>query len=78
MKITFAGAAGTVTGSRYVVEHEGKRLLVDCGLFQGYNYLRQRNWAPVLVLVPAIMQTGATNAFADDDCGTWQTTQDEA
>ena len=43
-KITFLGAAGTVTGSKYLVEAEGKRLLVDCGLFQGPRELRQRNW----------------------------------
>jgi metallo-beta-lactamase family protein len=43
-KITFLGAAGTVTGSKYLVEAEGKRLLVDCGLFQGDKELRQRNW----------------------------------
>src|SRR5580698_8468260 len=43
-KITFLGAAGTVTGSKYLVEAEGKRLLVDCGLFQGSNELEQRNW----------------------------------
>ena len=43
-KITFLGAAGTVTGSKYLVEAEGKRLLVDCGLFEGSRELRQRNW----------------------------------
>jgi metallo-beta-lactamase family protein len=43
-KITFLGAAGTVTGSKYLVEAGGKRLLVDCGLFEGSKELRQRNW----------------------------------
>ena len=43
--VTFLGAADTVTGSRYLVEACGARLLVDCGLFQGYEKLRQRNWA---------------------------------
>lgn len=42
--ITFLGAAGCVTGSKYLVEAGGKRLLVDCGLFQGTKELRQRNW----------------------------------
>jgi metallo-beta-lactamase family protein len=46
-KLTFLGAAGTVTGSKYLVEAEGKRLLVDCGLFQGLKELRLRNWAPL-------------------------------
>ncbi len=43
-KITFLGAAGCVTGSKYLVEVAGKRLLVDCGLFQGTKELRLRNW----------------------------------
>ncbi|HTC61779.1 MAG TPA: MBL fold metallo-hydrolase [Candidatus Saccharimonadales bacterium] len=46
-KLTFLGAAGTVTGSKYLVEAEGKRLLVDCGLFQGLKELRLRNWNPL-------------------------------
>lgn len=43
-RITFYGATDTVTGSRYVVELDGARLLVDCGLFQGPKKLRKRNW----------------------------------
>ncbi len=46
MNITFAGAAGTVTGSKYLVETRGKTFLVDCGLFQGLKKLRLRNWLP--------------------------------
>jgi metallo-beta-lactamase family protein len=42
--ITFYGGVGTVTGSKYLVEHDGSRVLVDCGLFQGPRELRERNW----------------------------------
>jgi metallo-beta-lactamase family protein len=42
--IRFLGAADTVTGSRYLVETERARVLVDCGLFQGLKRLRERNW----------------------------------
>ena len=43
-KITFYGGVGTVTGSKYLIEHNDKKVLVDCGLFQGQKELRERNW----------------------------------
>ncbi|HEU4694287.1 MAG TPA: MBL fold metallo-hydrolase, partial [Vicinamibacterales bacterium] len=43
-KLTFLGAARTVTGSKYLLEHDGRRVLFDCGLFQGLKELRLRNW----------------------------------
>lgn len=45
LSLFFLGAAETVTGSRYLVETGDSRVLVDCGLFQGYKKLRRRNWA---------------------------------
>ena len=47
VNITFLGGASTVTGSKYLVRHNGHSMLVDCGLFQGYKQLRQRNWHPL-------------------------------
>ena len=44
MRLTFLGGTGTVTGSKYLLEHEGRRLLIDGGLFQGLKQLRLRNW----------------------------------
>ena len=44
-RLQFLGAARTVTGSHYLLEAAGERLLVDCGMFQGEKELRQRNWA---------------------------------
>ncbi len=43
-RITFLGGAGTVTGSKYLIETGGRTILVDCGLFQGLKELRLRNW----------------------------------
>jgi len=45
-QLSFLGATGTVTGSRFLLEHDGFRMLVDCGLFQGLKELRLRNWNP--------------------------------
>ena len=42
--LTFWGAAGTVTGSKYLIESDRARVLIDCGLFQGGRELRERNW----------------------------------
>ncbi|MCA1591216.1 MAG: MBL fold metallo-hydrolase [Acidobacteria bacterium] len=42
--LTFWGGVGTVTGSKYLIESEQSRVLVDCGLFQGLKELRERNW----------------------------------
>jgi metallo-beta-lactamase family protein len=46
LQLTFHGAAGTVTGSRYLLETDDLSCLVDCGLFQGLKSLRRRNWDP--------------------------------
>jgi metallo-beta-lactamase family protein len=48
-KLTFFGAAGSVTGSKYLVEAAGKKLLVDCGIFQGTSELKDRNYKPLSV-----------------------------
>ena len=64
-KITFLGAAGTVTGSKYLVEAGGKRLLVDCGLFQGSKELQQRNWNNLQVDPATIDWVLLTHAHID-------------
>ena len=46
-KLTFLGAARTVTGSKYLLETGGRKILIDCGLFQGLKELRLRNWEPL-------------------------------
>ncbi len=65
VSITFLGGAGTVTGSKYLVKHEGKCLLVDCGLFQGYKQLRLRNWAPLSMAPNQITALLLTHAHLD-------------
>lgn len=46
--LRFLGAAGTVTGSKYLLESAGRKILVDCGLFQGYKQLRSRDRSQVV------------------------------
>ena len=63
--LQFLGAAGTVTGSKYVLEACGKRLLVDAGLYQGKKELRERNWKPLPVPLKDIDQVILTHAHID-------------
>jgi metallo-beta-lactamase family protein len=65
MNLQFLGATGTVTGSKYLLRHEGAALLVDCGLFQGYKQLRLRNWAPLPVPASGIDAVILTHAHID-------------
>ncbi|HEV2219887.1 MAG TPA: MBL fold metallo-hydrolase, partial [Casimicrobiaceae bacterium] len=65
MQIGFLGATGTVTGSRYLLQAAGKRVLVDCGLFQGLKQLRLRNWAPFAVDPASIDAVVLTHAHLD-------------
>ncbi len=63
--LRFLGAAGTVTGSKYLAEHDGRRILVDCGLFQGLKELRLRNWEPSPVDPRSIDAVVLTHAHID-------------
>lgn len=64
-RIHFWGAAETVTGSKYLVEAHGKRILVDCGMFQGLKKLRVRNWKPLPVPADSIDAVLLTHAHID-------------
>jgi metallo-beta-lactamase family protein len=64
-KLTFLGAAGTVTGSRFFVEVQGKKLLVDCGLFQGLKKNRLKNWDPFPVAPSEVDYVLLTHAHID-------------
>jgi metallo-beta-lactamase family protein len=66
--LTFLGAAGTVTGSKHLLDLGNHRILVDCGLFQGLKELRQRNWQPLPVAATALDAIVLTHAHLDH-CG---------
>lgn len=68
MKLTFLGAARTVTGSKHLLDAGGVRVLVDCGMFQGLKALRERNWEPFPVPPRSIDVVVLTHAHLDH-CG---------
>lgn len=65
MKLTFLGATGTVTGSKYLVEASDRKILLDCGLFQGVKALRLRNWKPLPIDPKKIDAVVLTHAHID-------------
>jgi metallo-beta-lactamase family protein len=65
VRLQFLGATGTVTGSKYLVSANHNKVLVDCGLFQGYKQLRLRNRAPLPVAASAIDAVVLTHAHID-------------
>ncbi|MCC5914697.1 MAG: MBL fold metallo-hydrolase [Balneolaceae bacterium] len=68
MQIHFLGASGTVTGSKYLVEFSGRKILVDCGLFQGVKELRELNWQQLPVKATEIDIVLLTHGH-NDHCG---------
>ena len=68
MKVKFIGGAGTVTGSKTLIESNGIRILVDCGLFQGIKPLRELNWEPLPILPSTIDFVLLTHGHLDH-CG---------
>jgi metallo-beta-lactamase family protein len=64
-RLTFLGAAGTVTGSKYLLESAGRRLLIDCGLFQGMKALRTMNWEQLPIDPASIDAVLLTHAHID-------------
>src|ERR1051325_4455009 len=65
LSLSFLGGAGTVTGSKYALEDGKHRLLIDCGLFQGFKSLRLKNWAPFPIDVGALDAVILTHAHID-------------
>lgn len=63
--ISFWGAAGSVTGSKYLIESDRARVLVDCGLFQGQRALRDRNWQEPPFNATAVDAVVLTHAHID-------------
>lgn len=65
MELIFLGAVGTVTGSKYLLQINEKKVLIDCGLYQGYKELRLRNWGKLPVSPSEIDAVILTHAHID-------------
>jgi len=65
VRINFLGAAGEVTGSKFLLETSEKNILIDCGMFQGLKELRELNWSPLPVNVKAIDVVLLTHGHLD-------------
>ena len=65
MNLQFLGATGTVTGSKYLVEVNGLRVMVDCGLYQGIKHFRKMNWQDLPVEPASIDAVVLTHAHLD-------------
>lgn len=64
-QLTFHGAAETVTGSKYLLESDNSRVLLDCGLFQGLKQLRLRNWTRLPFDAASVESVVLTHAHVD-------------
>ena len=65
MQIKFYGATQTVTGSKFLLETKGKKILIDCGLFQGFKHHRLKNWEPLPFDVEHLDAIVLTHAHLD-------------
>jgi len=65
IRLSFLGGAGTVTGSKYLVQNGDSQILIDCGLFQGLKALRLKNWAPFPISPRSIEAIVLTHAHLD-------------
>jgi metallo-beta-lactamase family protein len=65
MRITFLGGTETVTGSKFLLETERSKVLIDCGLYQGYKWLRERNWQPLPLDIDKLDAVLLTHAHLD-------------
>lgn len=64
-EIHFLGGTSTVTGSKYLISHNGKKILIDCGLFQGLKSLRLKNWEDFPIAPSEIDAVLLTHAHID-------------